>query len=105
MDKSNEPAKDARSIVLNDESGPVRIITSGDLKEAVPMEDAIGLMELAFGSYSDRQCYVPPRYVNEIPGTDLTLILKPAYMEKSGRAAVARVTNSATASLLSTAPV
>lgn len=88
MDNSIESAKNIKSIVLNDESGPIRIITSSDLKEAVSMEDAIKLMELAFGSYSGRQCYVPPRYVNDFPGTDLTLILKPAYMKKLGRAGI-----------------
>jgi ornithine cyclodeaminase/alanine dehydrogenase len=52
------------------------------------MEDAIKLMELAFSSYSDKQCYVPPRYVNAIPGTDLTMILKPVYMKNIGRMAI-----------------
>ncbi len=79
--------KEFRVHVLND-TGPIRIFTSSDLRDAVSMKDAVRLMSLAFSSFSDNQCYVPPRYVNNIPEKDMTIILKPAYMKKIDRTGI-----------------
>lgn len=87
MDNSTERVSNIKSIVLND-SGPIKIITSSDIKKAISMKEAIGLMSLAFSSFSDQQCYVPPRYVNDIPEKNLTIFFKPAYMQELGRTGI-----------------
>jgi alanine dehydrogenase len=87
MINHNEMGSRVESIVLND-SGAIKVITSNDVKDVVGMKDAIDLMSVAFSSFSGQQCYVPPRSVNDIPGMDLTIILKPAYMETLGRTGI-----------------
>ena len=87
MNDYSESGSEIKSIVLND-SGPIKIITSNDLEGVISMDDAIKLMSLAFRNFSNKQCYVPPRSVNDIPEKDLTIILKPAYMEAIGRTGI-----------------
>lgn len=57
-------------MVLND-SGPIRIIGSKDVQNILCMKDAIKLMSVAFSSFSNKECFVPPRYVADIPGKEL----------------------------------
>lgn len=76
-----------KDIVLND-SGPIRFISSKDIQDILCMKDAIKLMSVAFSSFSNKECYVPPRYVADIPGKDLTILFKPAYMKKLGRTGI-----------------
>lgn len=87
MNKYTELVSTDKNIVLND-SGPIRIISSSDLKDVISMKESINLMSLAFSSFSNKQCYVPPRFVNDIPGKGLTIILKPAYMKDIDRTGI-----------------
>ncbi len=52
------------------------------------MEDAIKLMEAAFSSFSCGKCYVPQRYISDLPGLTMDLFFKPVYSEELGRIAV-----------------
>jgi len=76
-----------KNTTLND-AGPIRIIDSNDLKDLISMKDAIGLVSLAFRNFSAGQCFVPHRYVCDIPEKDLTLIFKPAHMDILGRTGI-----------------
>jgi ornithine cyclodeaminase/alanine dehydrogenase-like protein (mu-crystallin family) len=66
----------------------IKLLSSGDIKKLICMEEAINAVELAFASYSDGKSQVPQRYVSGIQGVGMDLFFKPAYNEMLGRIAV-----------------
>ncbi len=66
----------------------IKLFDIHDIRKVVFMEDAIRLMEEAYASYSKGTCYVPQRYVSDLPGLTMDLIFKPVYSEDLGKIAV-----------------
>jgi len=87
MNNTKELPSELKEIVLYD-SVPIKIISSEDIRHVLSMKDAIKLMSIAFGSFSNDECEIPLRYVANLHGMDSTLIFKPAYMKKLSRAGI-----------------
>ena len=66
----------------------IRIFNSLDIMEVISMDEAIKLMEAAFSSFSCGKCYVPQRYISDLPGLTMDLFFKPVYSEELGKIAV-----------------
>ena len=64
----------------------IRIITGAQVKQALPMPQAIAAMRRAFGQYSAGQASVPLR--GRLTTDQGVLLLMPAYMQASGDLAV-----------------
>ena len=66
----------------------VKVFKSEDIKRLVSMDEAIGLMEEAFSLLSGAGCYVPKRVIMDIPGENLGLFVKPAFVTKFKRLSI-----------------
>ncbi len=84
---SEEPGSVNKTIKLN-QQGSVRIFASGEIRHILTMNEVIELMAEAFKGLSEDHYYIPQRYVNEIPGKQLSLIFKPAIDYKADRLSI-----------------
>jgi ornithine cyclodeaminase len=64
---------------------PLHILTANDVREALPMPDAIDAMRKAFGLLADGQAEVPLRTAVEIPNHDAVTLFMPAYLHVGNR--------------------
>ena len=93
MEKIDQGASSGQSIKT------VKIFDSQDVKNTVSMADAIKLMEAAFASFSCGECYVPQRYISDLPDLTMDLFFKPVYSEELGKIAVKILTQKQGASI------
>lgn len=84
---SAETSSVNKTIKLN-QQGSVRIFSSEEIRQILTMREVIELMGKAFKGLSEEQYYIPQRYVNEIPGKQLSLIFKPAVDYKADRLSI-----------------
>lgn len=70
----------------------VKVFKSMDIKRLVSMDEAISLMEEAFSLLSGVGAYVPKRVIMDIPGENLGLFFKPAFVAKYKRLSIKIIT-------------
>ena len=66
----------------------IKVISSGEIKDLVSMDDAIDAMEKAFSHFSAGKSRVPQRNISAIPEAGMDLFFKPAYDVSLGRIAI-----------------
>lgn len=67
---------------------PIRLIKAGEIKQYYTMQQAIDAMHRAFSSLSSGDSFVPQRYVSVLPTNEMTMLFKPAFIEKEQRVTV-----------------
>lgn len=75
-------------IELINQRKPIRIIKAGEIKQFYSMPRAIDAMGRAFTSLSSGEGYVPMRFVSKLPGNELILLFKPAFVEKERKVTI-----------------
>ncbi|HEC43317.1 MAG TPA: ornithine cyclodeaminase [Bacteroides sp.] len=65
----------------------IKVFSAEDIKKMISMEEAIGLMEQAFASFSCGKSHVPQRYISDFPGLPMDIFFKPVYCDDLGRIA------------------
>jgi ornithine cyclodeaminase len=60
------------------------LLTADDIRDALPMGDAIAVMKDAFAAFSSGRAVVPLRPVIPVPPADGVMLVKPAYVEGGG---------------------
>jgi ornithine cyclodeaminase/alanine dehydrogenase-like protein (mu-crystallin family) len=66
-------------------SSPLRILSRYDVRRALPMADAIGLMESAFVQLSSGEAVVPQRLSVEMPENGGRALIMPVYLPRIAR--------------------
>ncbi len=56
----------------------LRVLSAGDLREALPMPEAVAAMKGAFADFSSGRAVVPQRAVVRLPGEGAAFLVKPA---------------------------
>jgi ornithine cyclodeaminase len=66
----------------------LRVLTATDVREALPMAQAVAAMQEAFRQYSSGEADVPLRTRLEVPGQSGLTLIMPAYLRRTGDMAV-----------------
>ncbi len=62
----------------------LRILSSDDLRQALPMRDTIEVMKAAFDAFSSGRAVVPQRMAVDVPPDDGVMLVKPASLPGEG---------------------
>ena len=62
----------------------IRIIRAGEVRQLLPMDQCIGVMDRAMRAFSADEVSVPPRIIAELEGGEDYFILMPGEMRKGG---------------------
>lgn len=71
---------------------PIRLIKTSEITTSFTMHEAIDSMKIAFSKLSSGDCYIPKRYIARVKDESLTLLLKPAFVNKHDKSSIKIIT-------------
>ena len=69
----------------------LRVLTSAEVRAALPMPEAVAAMKTAFAAFSAGQAQVPLRTRLEVPGREAVALFMPSFVPASGDLAIKAV--------------